>query len=73
MITAWQDLFRLEKGTFKSVIHMLDVTRYGKKLYEEFKPYLPLINDIRNPSLKKRHWVKLTEICNINFDDTTIF
>ena len=31
---------------------MLDVTRYGKKLYEEFKPFLPLINDIRNPSLK---------------------
>ena len=52
---------------------MLDVTRNGKKLFEDFKPYLPVINDIRNPSLKKRHWVKLTELCGINFDDTATF
>jgi len=29
------------------------VTQNVRKLYEEFKPFLPLINDLRNPSLKK--------------------
>lgn len=41
---------------------MLEVTKEVRSKYEEFKPYLPLINDLRNPSLKKRHWKKIEEI-----------
>lgn len=37
---------------------MLLVTTEVRKLYESFKPYLPVINDLRNPALKKRHLTK---------------
>lgn len=32
---------------------MYIVTQSIRKMYESFKPYLPLINDLRNPALKK--------------------
>ena len=33
-----------------------------RKLYESFKPYLPLIIALRNPSLKLRHWENLQNL-----------
>lgn len=39
-----------------------------RKLYEDFKPYLPLINDLRNPALKKQHWVSLTALLKLDDD-----
>ena len=47
---------------------MYQVTIAIRKLYEEFKPYLPLINDLRNPALKKQHWVSLTHILKLDDD-----
>ena len=35
-----------------------------RKLYESFKPYLPLIIALRNPSLKMRHWDNLQKLRN---------
>lgn len=35
-----------------------------RKLYESFKPYLPLIIALRNPSLKLRHWENLRNLRN---------
>jgi dynein heavy chain, axonemal len=35
-----------------------------RKLYESFKPYLPLIIALRNPSLKLRHWENLQNLRN---------
>ena len=55
VIESWNELFKLEKNTFKLIPHMLLVATEVRKLYESFKPYLPLINDLRNPALKKRH------------------
>jgi ActR/RegA family two-component response regulator len=31
-------------------------------MYESFKPNLPLIMDLRNPSLVKRHWDRINKI-----------
>jgi dynein heavy chain len=45
---------------------MLDVTKEVKILFENFKPKLPLINDIRNPALKKRHWDKIISLIGDN-------
>jgi dynein heavy chain len=47
---------------------MYQVTIAIRKLYEEFKPYLPLINDLRNPALKKQHWVSLNQILKLDDD-----
>ncbi|CAD8148668.1 unnamed protein product [Paramecium octaurelia] len=65
---AWTELFKLEKTTFKIIPHMYQVTMAIRKLYEDFKPYLPLINDLRNPALKKQHWVSLTALLKLDDD-----
>lgn len=49
---AWKELYKMEKGLFKLVPHMLKVTVEVRKKFEAFKQYLPLINDLRNPGLK---------------------
>ncbi len=33
-----------------------------RKKYEDFKPNLPLIYDLRNPSFQKRHWNQINKI-----------
>jgi len=69
VLESWNELFKLEKTTFKIIPHMLLVTNYVRRLYEEFKPYLPIINDLRNPSLKKRHFKRLSELIGIEVDE----
>ncbi len=69
MLESWNELFKLEKTVFKIVPHMLLVTNYVRRLYEEFKPYLPVINDLRNPSLKKRHFKRLSELLGVELDE----
>lgn len=59
VLESWKDLFKLEKTTFKFITHMLKVTTAVRKEFEKFKPFLPLINDLRNPALKNRHWQQL--------------
>jgi dynein heavy chain len=40
-----------------------------RKQYESVKPYLPVINDLLNPALKKEHWKRLKEIIKGEIDD----
>ena len=69
MLDAWKDLLSMEKGTFKIIPHMMMVTQHIRKLYENFKPYLPLINDLRNPGLKKRHLKIISERLGVDIDE----
>lgn len=40
-------------------------------MYGEFRKYLPLINGLRNPDLRERHWQKVGEATNIsNLNDS---
>jgi dynein heavy chain len=56
---ACQTLLKLEKVDFKDRRATGMVCSDLRKLYESFKPYLPLILALRNPSLKMRHWENL--------------
>lgn len=62
VLDSWTELSKLEKTTFKIIPHMLLVIQHVRKQYEAVKPYLPVINDLRNPALKKDHWKRLKEI-----------
>ncbi|KRX00189.1 P-loop containing nucleoside triphosphate hydrolase [Pseudocohnilembus persalinus] len=59
ILNGFQDLGKLEKKEFKSLPEMKYVTQQIRKKYEDFKIYLPLINDIRNPNLKQSHWQRI--------------
>ena len=56
------NLLRLEKVEFKERKATGLVCADLRKLYENFKPYLPLIIALRNPSLKMRHWENLQNL-----------
>ncbi len=56
VLGSWQELVKLEKGAFKTIPHMKFACQQVRKIYEKFKPNLPLINDLRNPCLKLMHW-----------------
>jgi len=62
ILESWSELVKLEKGSFKTIPHMKMVCRTVRKVYEGFKPNLPVINDLRNPCLMKRHWTKINNI-----------
>jgi dynein heavy chain len=42
------------------------VALHLRHLYEDFKKYMPLIYDLRNPGLRPRHWDSLAEEMNID-------
>lgn len=41
---------------------MKELTRKVKLKYENFKPYLPIIYDLRNPSMEKANWSNLNKL-----------
>lgn len=51
---------------------MLKLCKEMRQKYSELKPYLPLINDLKNPSLKNRHWVNILKILNIKVEESQI-
>ena len=45
-----------------------EVAREIKGFIEDFKPFIPLIQGLRNPGMRNRHWEQVKEILlNINF------
>ncbi|KAJ5066878.1 intein-containing dynein axonemal heavy chain 10 precursor [Anaeramoeba ignava] len=78
--TLWQDLALEEMnqiiGDFETKIRKLDkIPQYKKsalltgieKEILEFKHNMPLIQDLKNPSLQPRHWQQLQSSTNTNF------
>jgi len=37
-------------------VGVIDVAQQIKQEIEEFKPYIPLIQGLRNPGMRQRHW-----------------
>jgi dynein heavy chain len=68
---AYDELQRLEKNEFKNNHRILKLVQEVRGMYGEFRKYLPLINGLRNPDLRERHWQKVGEATNIsNLNDS---
>ncbi|OAF70501.1 hypothetical protein A3Q56_01728, partial [Intoshia linei] len=50
---------------FKNVSDVLDVATTIKNKVQEFKPYIPLLQGLRNPGMRHRHWTELSESIGI--------
>ena len=46
---------------FKEIRGCLDVATDVKSQIEAFKPYVPLIQGLRNPGMRQRHWEQLSQ------------
>ncbi|KAM7230116.1 hypothetical protein CapIbe_018833 [Capra ibex] len=51
---------------FKDIPACQDVALDIRARIEEFKPYIPLIQGLRNPGMRNRHWDVLSSEININ-------
>jgi dynein heavy chain len=65
---ACQTLIRMEKVDFKDKKATALVCNELRKLYDKFKPFLPLIVALRNPSLKLRHWDNIKKLKKPDFE-----
>lgn len=69
---AWRNVFKSVK-VFKNVPGPLNVANYIKNEMDEFKPFLPLIQALRNPGMRDRHWDRLSDELGINFHPDSTF
>ncbi|KXS21750.1 hypothetical protein M427DRAFT_107149 [Gonapodya prolifera JEL478] len=65
LTNAWRTMFKLVKA-FKDVPGCLNVANQVKDEMDQFKPYLPLIQALRNPGMRDRHWERLSTDLGIN-------
>ncbi|XJO76015.1 hypothetical protein BDV3_006595 [Batrachochytrium dendrobatidis] len=72
LMNAWRTIFKSFKH-FKNSPGCLAVAGQIKEEVEEFKPYLPLIQALRNPGMRDRHWDRLSEELNMNLHPDASF
>jgi dynein heavy chain len=65
---AWTDLFRLEKNDFKYAPHMMAMAKKLREEYGKLKPFIPLVSDLKNESLKIRQWKDILSILKLDCD-----
>lgn len=56
ILEANRKLLRLMKGPFKEALYTKEVCNVLKGLYQDFRPYLPLVTGLKNPDFKIRHF-----------------
>ena len=59
---AASSLLKLSRVDFKERRAIANVAVVLRKLYDEFRPYLPLIYALRSPYLKGRHWAEIHDL-----------
>ncbi|RKO93938.1 dynein heavy chain, N-terminal region 2-domain-containing protein, partial [Blyttiomyces helicus] len=64
LMNAWRTMFKSVKH-FKNTQGCLNVATQIKDEMDEFKPYLPLIQALRNPGMRDRHWDQLSDSLNL--------
>ncbi|KAL6464354.1 hypothetical protein MHYP_G00266710 [Metynnis hypsauchen] len=51
---------------FKDIPACQDVAAYIRGVIEDFRPNIPLIQGLRNPGMRNRHWALLSECIHMN-------
>ncbi|KAF5292010.1 hypothetical protein FQA39_LY14127 [Lamprigera yunnana] len=64
----FRKLSRLSRELKDRGWEIVDVT---KGLVDAFRRSLPLITDLKNPALRKRHWDKVRKLVNAEFDENS--
>lgn len=72
LLNAWRNILKSVKF-FKNHPGPLSVSGILKNEIDEFKPYLPLIQALRNPGMRDRHWDRLSEDLGINLHPDSTF
>ena len=72
LMNAWRNIFKSFKF-FKNSPGCLAVASQIKQEMEEFKPYLPLIQALRMPGMRDRHWDRLSEELNMKIHPDASF
>lgn len=65
LTNAWRVMFKSVKQ-FKAQPGVLGVASKVKDEMDEFKPNLPLIQALRNPGMRDRHWDRLSDELEMN-------
>lgn len=63
--TAYKTIVKCIKA-FKDLPGCLAVAQEVKGMIEEFHPFVPLIQGLRNPGMRERHWLQLSEKLGFN-------
>ena len=67
---CWWDV---NKADVDVVAGVIDVAQEIKQAIEDFKPYIPLIQGLRNPGMRQRHWDIVRSIsCIIRYDNDPV-
>lgn len=69
LMNAWRTMFKSVKQ-FKNIPGILSVASSIKDEMDDFKPNLPLIQALRNPGMRDRHWDRLSEDLQIDLHPT---
>ncbi|XP_078270493.1 dynein axonemal heavy chain 1 [Rhinoraja longicauda] len=65
VIDAYKTVHRCTKF-FKDIPGLSEVAARIRFMIEDFKPYIPLIQALRNPGMRNRHWENLSEQIQIS-------
>ncbi|XP_067855101.1 dynein axonemal heavy chain 1 [Heptranchias perlo] len=65
VVESYKTVHRCTKF-FKDIPGLVDVALKIRSMVEEFKPYIPLIQALRNPGMRNRHWDVLSEQIQIS-------
>ncbi|TPX54258.1 hypothetical protein SeMB42_g00367 [Synchytrium endobioticum] len=70
LTNAWRSMFKSVKQ-FKSQPGCLAVATQLKDEMDAFKPNIPLIQSLRNPGMRDRHWEALSQEVGVQINPTT--
>ncbi|KZC12413.1 Dynein heavy chain 2, axonemal [Dufourea novaeangliae] len=48
-----------------------EIIEHSRMLVDKFRRTLPLITDLKNPAMRSRHWKKVKEVIDRDFDETS--
>ena len=59
---------KLQKQSFKEAVHTAQICSELRQLYQEFRPYLPIIISLKNPDFTIRHFDIVRKLKDPEFD-----